>query len=102
MSQDFKHAKGHVAKLKLMQKYVSLGWYVYDECNQGPIDFIAVNPSGDVKFIECKSISRRSDGSKIYRVLDDSQKKLNKKLKSKGLQIAVEHVDVDKEMENRI
>ena len=100
MSAIFKHAKGHIAKLKLMQQYIKRGYYIYDECNQGPIDFIAVHPNGDIKLVECKAVSKRTDGSKIFRILKKSQRELNKNLLNKNIQIKVEHIDVDYEMEN--
>ena len=84
MSEFYKHRVGLQSKLRAMEHYVSKGYYVFDETNQGPIDFIAVNMDGDVKFIECKTVSRRKTGkykgSKINRVLTKTQKKLNMNL----------------------
>ena len=84
MSENKRHRIGLQSKLKSMGYYVSRGYYIFDETNQGPIDFIAINMEGDVKFVECKAISKRSDGTKINRVLTDKQKKLNNKFKLKG------------------
>tara|TARA_R110002110_G_scaffold324803_1_gene536837 strand:- start:923 stop:1189 length:267 start_codon:yes stop_codon:yes gene_type:complete len=67
-----------------MEQFVAEGFYVFDETNQGPIDFVAVNLKGDVQFIECKAIARRKDGSKIHRILTDKQRKLNKELCLRG------------------
>ena len=61
MSNNFKHRVGLQSKLKAMENYISKGYYVFDETNQGPIDFVAINMEGDVQFIECKTISRRKD-----------------------------------------
>jgi Holliday junction resolvase-like predicted endonuclease len=74
-----------------MKWFVDREYYVFDETNQGPIDFVAVNMEGDVKYIECKKLARRKDGSKIYRVLSDKQKRLA----SSGLNIDIAYVDVD-------
>ena len=98
MSANEKHAKGHLAKNKLMNQYIIKGYYIYDECNQGPVDFIALHPNGDMQLVESKSISRRKDGSKIHRILGKSQRELNTNLKTKTFQITVQHANVDKEM----
>jgi len=98
MSANEKHAKGHLAKNKLMNQYIIKGYYIYDECNQGPVDFIALHQNGDMQLVESKSISRRKDGSKIHRILGKSQRELNINLKNKTFQITVQHADVDKEM----
>jgi len=84
MSNNFKHRVGLQSKLKAMENYVSKGYYVFNETNQGPIDFIAINLEGDINFLECKTLARRKDGSKINRILTDNQKKLNKIFNSKG------------------
>ena len=84
MSEFYKHRVGLQSKLRAMEHYVSKGYYVFDETNQGPIDFVAVNLKGDVRFIECKAIARRKDGSKINRILTDKQRKLNKELCLRG------------------
>ena len=103
MSANEKHAKGHLAKNKLMNKWIKKGYYIYDECNQGPVDFIALNLNGDVRLVESKAESKRltgkQKGKKINRILGPQQKKLNKNLKDKTFQIKVEYADVDKEME---
>ena len=80
MSSVVQHRVGLQAKLKAMEYFVSKGYYIFDETNQGPVDFIAMNMEGDVQFIECKSLAKRSDGSKIHRILSSKQKELNKNL----------------------
>ena len=96
MSEFYKHRVGLQSKLRAMEHYVSEEYYVFDETNQGPIDFIAVNMEGDVKFVECKTISRRKDNTKIHRILTDSQRKLNKNLlTSKAPQVKVTYVDLE-------
>jgi len=84
MSNNIKHRVGLQSKLKIMEDLVSRGYYIFNETNQGPIDFVAVNMEGDVKFVECKTVSRRRNGSKIHRILNESQRELNKKFNSKG------------------
>jgi len=91
MSEVHKHRHGLSCKLAAMKWFVDREYYVFDETNQGPIDFVAVNMEGDVKYIECKKLARRKDGSKIYRVLSDKQKRLA----SSGLNIDMAYVDVD-------
>ena len=96
MSEYYKHRLGLQSKLRAMEHYVSKGYYVFDETNQGPIDFVAVNMEGDVQFIECKTISRRKDNTKIHRILKDNQRKLNKNLLiSKAPQVKLTYVDLE-------
>jgi len=48
MSEVYKHRVGLQSKLRAMEHYVSKGYYVFDETNQGPIDFdIAIVPAGE-------------------------------------------------------
>ena len=84
MSDNLKHRIGLQAKLQIMEQFVSEGYYVFDETNQGPIDFVAVNLGGDVRFVECKATARRKDGSKINRILTNRQRKLNNELYLRG------------------
>tara|TARA_R110001583_G_scaffold86944_5_gene226912 strand:+ start:65 stop:397 length:333 start_codon:yes stop_codon:yes gene_type:complete len=91
MSESFKQKQGLSAKLMAMKWFVDREYYVFDETNQGPIDFIAVNMDGDVQYIECKMISRRKDGSKISRVCSEKQNRL----KSKGVPIQIMYVDAE-------
>ena len=96
MSEFYKHRVGLQSKLRAMEHYVSQGYYVFDETNQGPIDFVAINMEGDVQFIECKTISRRKDNTKIHRILKDNQKKLNENLlTSKAPQVKLTYVDLE-------
>jgi len=96
MSDFYKHRVGLQSKLRAMEHYVSKGYYVFDETNQGPIDFVAVNMEGDVQFIECKTISRRKDSTKIHRILKDNQRKLNENLlTSKAPQVKLTYVDLE-------
>ena len=87
MSDNRKHRMGYSSKLSAMKYFVDKEYFVFNETNTGPIDFIAVNSEGDIKLIECKTISRRSDGSKISRVLSNKQRELNKKLGSLKIQL---------------
>ena len=100
MSACEKQRKGHVAKLQAMSKYVAKGYYIFEECNQGFIDFIAINNTGDIHLVEVKALAIRKTGKqkgiRINRILSDSQKDLNKKLKDKygNLQVKIEYVDI--------
>ena len=51
MSESFKQKQGLSAKLMAMKWFVDREYYVFDETNQGPIDFIAVNMKGDIQYI---------------------------------------------------
>ena len=98
MSSNIRHAKGHIAKLQVQQKYIAKGFYIFEEANQGPIDFIAVHKDGTIKLVEVKAVSKRKNNSKISRPLDASQVALNKKLAKKhgkDFKIAVEYADVN-------
>ena len=89
MSESFKQKQGLSAKLMAMKWFVDREYYVFDETNQGPIDFIAVNMDGDIQYIECKKLSRRKDGSKISRVWSEKQNRLQ----AKGIPIQIMYVD---------
>ena len=91
MSEAWKHREGLSCKLAAMKWFVDREYYVFDETNQGPIDFVAINMDGDIKYIECKKLARREDGSKIYRCLTDKQKRLVKT----GINIDIVYVDMD-------
>ena len=80
MSNNQKHRDGFVCKLKAMDWFVSKGYWIFDETNQGPIDFIAVNIEGDIQFVECKKLAIRQGewkpGTRINRVLSYKQKQI--------------------------
>ena len=103
MSNNLKHARGHQSKLRLMEKYVGKGYWIFEERGQGPIDFIVLNNEGHVKFLESKTRSRRSsDGTKINAILTKNQRQLNVKLKEKyNLEIELEYFDFE-DTENRV
>jgi|TARA_R110002020_G_scaffold135900_2_gene303346 hypothetical protein len=83
MSTNNKQREGLRCKLIAMKHFVEQGYYVFNETNQGPVDFIALNMKGDIKFIECKKLAKRGGlwrkGSRINRVLTERQKILNRK-----------------------
>ena len=89
MSNNQKHRDGFVCKLKAMDWFVSKGYWIFDETNQGPIDFIAINIEGDIQFVECKKLAIRQGewkpGTRINRVLSGKQKQLNKNFKGKQI-----------------
>ena len=91
MSDLQKHREGLSCKLAAMKWFIDREYYVFDETNQGPIDFVAINMDGDIKYIECKKLARRKDGSKIGRCLTDKQKRLVKT----GINIDIVYVDMD-------
>jgi len=97
VSDVYKHRIGYSSKLRAMQHFVDKEYFIFNETNQGPIDFVAVHSDGDVKFIECKTLSRRSDGSKIHRILSIKQKNLNKNFIKNKINAKVEIVYVDPE-----
>ena len=91
MSEAWKHREGLSCKLAAMKWFVDHEYYVFDETNQGPIDFIAINMHGDIKYVECKKLSRRKDGSRIYRCLSEKQKRLVKA----GIHIDIVYLDTE-------
>jgi hypothetical protein len=74
--------KGLQSKLLAMEHFVSSGFFIYNEMNNtGPIDFVAVNPIlSETYLIEVKTLSRRSDNSRINRPLTSTQKNLGVKM----------------------
>ena len=51
MSTNNKQREGLRCKLIAMKHFVEQGYYVFNETNQGPVDFIALKMKGDIKFI---------------------------------------------------
>jgi Holliday junction resolvase-like predicted endonuclease len=92
MSYD-KHGKGMVA-VNLVHNYlIKEGYQVFSEDqSQGMLDMVAINEDGDILFIDIKALARRSDGSKINRILRPNQKKLEETLDNK---IQIIYADVD-------
>ena len=47
------------------------------------IDMVAINEEGDMLLIDVKALARRTDGTKINRILRPNQKKLEDVFKTK-------------------
>ena len=97
-----RHALGKCSELQAQIWFMKKGYQVYPESRQSPIDFIAVHPiKGDIHFIEVKTTTRRNlDNTKIHKILNKRQKKLNDILLEKyGLKIDLIYVDRDKGVE---
>tara|TARA_R110000744_G_scaffold328793_1_gene434361 strand:- start:161 stop:487 length:327 start_codon:yes stop_codon:yes gene_type:complete len=92
MSYD-KHGRGMVA-VNLVHSYlIKKGYQVFNEDqSQGIIDMVAINEEGDILLIDVKALARRTDGTKINRILRSNQKKLEQIL---GIKIQLIYADVD-------
>lgn len=78
-----KHGRGMIAKNLIHNYLINEGYQVFSEdTSQGLIDMVAVREDGDVLFIDAKALSRRSDGTKINRILRKGQRELEKALQS--------------------
>ena len=80
---DEKHNKGTFSKLAVMNHFVTLGYYVYNEMsNTGPVDFVAINhQTKQVTLVEVKTASfRKANNTMIHRILKPIQKDLSVEL----------------------
>ena len=88
-----KHGRGMIAVNLVHNFLIQEGYQVFNEDHsQGLIDMVAIKEDGDVLFIDVKCLARRSDGTRINRILRDKQKQLEKALQNK---IQIIYADID-------
>ena len=79
-----KHGRGMIAVNLVHNFLIKQGYQVFSEDrSQGMIDMVAINEEGDMLFIDVKALARRTDGTKINRILRPNQKKLEDVFKTK-------------------
>lgn len=88
-----KVTKGTLSELivttELVQEGYDVFWAVSD---QGIVDLVALHPvTGNIRLIDVKTMSRRKDGSRIFRVPSKPQKKIGVEIIEVDLN---EHFDV--------
>jgi Holliday junction resolvase-like predicted endonuclease len=92
MSYD-KHGRGMIAVNLVHNFLIKQGYQVFSEDqSQGMIDMVAINEDGDMMLIDVKALARRTDGTKINRILRPNQKQLEDALNTK---IQLIYADVD-------
>mgnify|MGYP001163537649 CR=1 FL=1 len=89
-----KHGRGVIATLLVHADLIKRGYQVFTEdTGQGIIDLVAVHlETGETKYIDVKCLARRKDGSRISRILKDTQKEFEEQT---GLLIDLVYADVD-------
>ena len=79
-----KHGRGMIAVNLVHNFLIKQGYQVFNEDqSQGMIDMVAINEEGDMLLIDVKALARRTDGTKINRILRPNQKKLEDVFKTK-------------------
>jgi Holliday junction resolvase-like predicted endonuclease len=79
-----KHGRGMIAVNLVHNFLIQQGYQVFNEDqSQGIIDMVAINEEGDMLLIDVKALARRTDGTKINRILRPNQKKLENVLSTK-------------------
>jgi len=79
-----KHGRGMIAVNLVHNFLIQQGYQVFNEDqSQGIIDMVAINEEGDILLIDVKALARRTDGTKINRILKPNQKKLENVLNNK-------------------
>ena len=79
-----KHGRGMIAVNLVHNFLIKQGYQVFSEDQtQGMIDMVALNKEGDILLIDVKALARRTDGTKINRILRPNQKKLEDVLNTK-------------------
>ena len=79
-----KHGRGMIAVNLVHNFLIKQGYQVFSEDQtQGMIDMVALNKEGDILLIDVKALARRTDGTKINRILRPNQKKLENVLNTK-------------------
>ena len=93
MSYD-KHGRGVIASLLVHADLIKKGYQVFiEDTSQGLIDMVAVHiETGEIKLIDVKCISKREDGSMVYRILSDNQRSFEEKT---GQKIDLVYADTD-------
>ena len=81
-----KHKKGIQAELLAQEYFIKKNYKVFPALHGiGPIDFIALDEDNNVRYLDVKTYSKRSDGTKICRT--------NNKIP--GIRIEIVYVDID-------
>ena len=81
MRPDHKARDGKRSELIAASWLISQNCYVYAPfIEQGPVDLIALVPTGEVFLFDVKTVGRRKNGSIISRLLTDVQRKLGVRL----------------------
>ena len=79
-----KHGRGMIAVNLVHNFLIKQGYQVFNEDqSQGIIDMVAIDEEGDMLLIDVKALARRTDGTKINRILRPNQKKLEDVLNTK-------------------
>jgi Holliday junction resolvase-like predicted endonuclease len=79
-----KHGRGMIAVNLVHNFLIKQGYQVFNEDqSQGIIDMVAIDEEGDMLLIDVKALARRTDGTKINRILRPNQKKLEDVLSTK-------------------
>ena len=91
---DKRHSKGQISKNAIHNYFLEQGYHCYlEDTTMPPFDMIVVNPeTGLVRFIECKTENRRTDGTLITRPINAIQKSIENKT---GFDIETVYYDVD-------
>ena len=88
-----KHGRGMIAVNLVHNFLIKQGYQVFSEDQtQGMIDMVALNKEGDILLIDVKALARRTDGTKINRILRPNQKKLEDVL---DIKIQLIYADVE-------
>jgi|TARA_R110000868_G_scaffold208881_2_gene458438 Holliday junction resolvase-like predicted endonuclease len=82
MGRDPKQVIGDISEFKAVIKFLKEGYMVFKNMSAiGPIDLVLVNQeTGEVRFIDVKTISYRKVGTKINRTTTTEQNKLKVEL----------------------
>jgi Holliday junction resolvase-like predicted endonuclease len=88
-----KHGRGMIAVNLVHNFLIKQGYQVFNEDqSQGIIDMVAIDEEGDMLLIDVKALARRTDGTKINRILRPNQKKLEDVL---DIKIQLIYADVE-------
>ena len=80
-----KHGRGMIAVNLVHNFLIKQGYQVFSEDqSQGMIDMVAINEDGDMMLIDVKALARRTDGTKINRILRPNQKQLEDALNAQA------------------
>ena len=82
MGRDPKQVIGDISEFKAVIKFLKEGYMVFKNMSAiGPIDLVLVHQeTGEVRFIDVKTISYRKVGTKINRTTTTEQNKLKVEL----------------------
>jgi|TARA_R100001163_G_C5055752_1_gene192197 Holliday junction resolvase-like predicted endonuclease len=94
MARNSKHIAGDCAEAIAVLHYLKNGYSVFTTTQgNSPCDLVVLDPNGNVELIDVKTLSRRTDNSKIYRVLSKIQKAANIKFAYVDLKTNKIHFD---------